>query len=151
MRAKPPKWQAKQTPATNNKVSTSTNAEENQQKQSSSSSENSPMLARIPSPDSLAVPDETDLRPGIKNNGRQASPNVLRRRFKQQHEQQQQQQQQQQQTEKNKKFLKNHKRTVSLQEIIQEDKSCQNIPEVGIYYNLHTSRSLGNIDVSRPI
>jgi len=86
------------------------------------------MLPRVQS-DSLTVPDETDLRPGIKNNRQRVSPNVLRRRFKQQHEQDQQQQQQQQ-IDKNKKLLKNHKRTVSLQEIIQEDQSCQNIPEV---------------------
>ena len=106
VRAKLPKWQLEKTTTTNESTSASTNKPVDQ------SPEDSPVPStRLSS--QLTVPDETDLRPGIKNNGN-TSPNVLRRRHKTSQE----------------KPHSNHKRTVSLQDMIQEDDSCQNIPEV---------------------
>ncbi|XP_066911175.1 PDZ domain-containing protein 8-like [Clytia hemisphaerica] len=104
VRAKLPKWQLEKT-ASNESTSTS--------KPIDQSPEDSPDPSNRLSTQ-LTVPDETDLRPGIKNNG-SASPNVLRRRHKT--------------SQEKPPSLSNHKRTVSLQDMIQEDNSCQNIPE----------------------
>ena len=102
VRAKPHKWQIQQ-----QSVPSST----------SETKEPSEEQALPLSTTKLTVPDEMDLRPGIKNNG-QSSPNLRRR------------QRIQQQKTNQEKFASNHKRTVSLQDIMQEGDSCQNIPEV---------------------
>ena len=104
VRAKPHKWQLQQ----NSMTTGSETKDMTEQQQTLSATK-------------LTLPDETDLRPGIKNNGN-SSPNLRR---------------QQKTTQQG--AVTNHKRTVSLNDIMNETNSChQNIPEVCEYFMLST-------------
>ena len=120
VRAKPHKWQLQQQQQQQQQSNAPNPTSE--PKESSASTSQLGVEKTFPtSTASLAVPDETDLRPGIKNNG-QSSPNLLRRRTRGQRQRSPMSPPQEE--------TANHKRTVSLQDIIHESY----IPEVGVIH-----------------